>query len=131
MDLQVNGNVVTGTYVSAVSDTQPGRVALSFVAAISVAIIVAMPTPAATSDVLHAEIRTTSYGVPHIMANDLAGAGFGLGFAFAKSDICEIAGRWVTVNAQRSRYFGPDVTVPTYARPGTTSNLQSDFLWQW
>src|SRR5690606_20898275 len=62
-----------------------------------------------------AEIRTTSHGVPHVLADDYEGVGFGLGYAFAETDICEIASRWVTVNAQRSRYFGPDEpTTDTY-----------------
>ena len=75
---------------------------------------VLMTCDASASGALKAEIRTTSYGVAHIVAKDLASVGFGQGYAFAKNDICEIAGRWVTVNAQRSRYFGPDDTVPTY-----------------
>ena len=73
-----------------------------------------------------AEIRTTAYGVPHVLASDFAGAGFGLGYAFANSNICEIAERWITVNAQRSRYFGPDGPAEG-ARNAT--NLQSDFHW--
>jgi acyl-homoserine-lactone acylase len=55
-----------------------------------------------------AEIRTTSYGVPHVLADDFEGVGFGLGYAFANTDLCEIATRWVTVNAERSKYFGAD-----------------------
>src|SRR5687767_7130838 len=57
------------------------------------------------------DIRTTSYGVPHVLADDFAGAGAGLGYAFAQSNICEIADRWITVTAQRSKYFGPDAMV--------------------
>jgi acyl-homoserine-lactone acylase len=89
----------------------------------------AMNAPA--SGALEAEIRTTSYGVAHIVAKDLAGVGFGQGYALASTDICEIAGRWVTVNAQRSRYFGEDDLLPTYGERSTTTNLQSDFFWEW
>ena len=80
-----------------------------------------------------AEIRTTSHGVAHIIAADVASVGFGEGYALAKTDVCEIAGRWITVNAQRSRYFGPDEPVPTFAGHGDNdaTNLQSDFYWQW
>ena len=73
-----------------------------------------------------AEIRTTSYGVPHVLAEDFVGAGFGLGYAFAESNICEIADRWVTVNAQRSRYFGPGETTPGWT---SSTNLASDLHW--
>ena len=73
-----------------------------------------------------AEIRTTSYGVPHVLADDFVGAGFGLGYAFAESNICEIADRWITVNARRSRYFGPDEKLPGR---NSETNLASDFHW--
>ena len=81
---------------------------------------------------LHATIRTTSYGVPHILAADYAGLGFGLGYAFTKDNICEIADRWVTVNGERSRYFGADTKVPFGHVPFTArpSNLSSDFFWK-
>ena len=78
---------------------------------------------------LRAEVRTTSYGVPHVKADDFAGAGYGLGYAFAKDSLCEIAARWVTVNAERSKYFGPDEADPFGGR-GRHTNLQSDFFWK-
>ena len=75
-----------------------------------------------------ARISTTAYGVVHVKADDLAGAGFGHGYALAASDICTIADRWVTVRAERAKYFGIEG-----ARDGrqTVTNLQSDFYWQW
>lgn len=48
-----------------------------------------------------AEIRTTAYGVPHVRAASLAGAAFGLGYAFARADLCTVAERWVTVRGER------------------------------
>ena len=53
--------------------------------------------------------------------------GFGHGYALAVSDICTVADRWVTVRAERSRFFGVEG-----AREGwqTVTNLQSDFYWQ-
>src|SRR5262245_30005279 len=82
---------------------------------------------------LTAEIRTTSHGVAHILAPDTVSAGFGEGYAFASTDLCEIAQRWVTVNGQRSRYFGAEATVPTYGDwdQNPPTNLESDFFWQW
>jgi acyl-homoserine-lactone acylase len=87
---------------------------------------------------LKAEIRTTSYGIPHVIADDFAGVGFGLGYSFAKSDLCTVADRWLTVRAQRSRYLGPDGTRnasyddPSLRRDGgqNFSNLESDFFWK-
>ncbi len=54
-----------------------------------------------------AEIRRTAYGVPHIKADDIAGIGYGFGFASAEDNLCEILDRYLTVTASRARYFGP------------------------
>lgn len=74
-----------------------------------------------------AQIRTTSFGVPHVLASELAGAGLGLGYAFAKAELCTVADRWVTVRGERSKYFG--VEGVRDARQ-TVTNLQSDFFWK-
>lgn len=56
---------------------------------------------------LTADIRRTGYGVPHIKADSYAGLGFGLGFASAEDNICELAERMITVNGERAKYLGP------------------------
>ena len=70
---------------------------------------------------IEATIRTTSYGIPHIIADDYAGIGLGLGYSTAKDKVCDIAEIWLTVNAERARFFG--------AGPGD-SNVRSDFFWK-
>ena len=60
--------------------------------------------PAAPS--YRAQIRWTSYGVPHIVAADLGGLGFGQGYAMAKARLCEIADVMVRVRGERARYLG-------------------------
>jgi acyl-homoserine-lactone acylase len=77
---------------------------------------------------LRATIHTTTHGVPHVTADSYAGLGFGAGYAYARQALCDMAGRFVTVRAERSRYFGPDERVPD--GPGRASNLESDFFWQ-
>ncbi|MGN9808189.1 acylase [Micromonospora sp. BQ11] len=64
-------------------------------------------------------IQRASYGVPHITARDFASLGFGVGHAQAEDNICLIAEQMVTVNAQRSRWFGAD-----------TRNVSSDLFHQ-
>lgn len=66
-----------------------------------------------------AEIRRTDYGVPHIKADDYASLGFGVGYAQAEDNICEIADRVLAISAERSRYFGPGA-----------GNLNSDIYYQ-
>jgi len=73
-----------------------------------------------------AEIRRTSFGVPHILARDELGLGYGIGYAYAQDNLCLLANEVVTVNGERSRYFGPDqVTVEQ------RKNLASDLFFSW
>ncbi|WBB47419.1 acylase [Verrucosispora sp. WMMA2044] len=64
-------------------------------------------------------IQRASYGVPHITARDFASLGYGVGYAQAEDNICLIAEQMVTVNGQRSRWFGAD-----------TDNVASDLFHQ-
>ncbi|WP_434650932.1 bifunctional acylase PvdQ [Pseudomonas sp. D1-2] len=73
-----------------------------------------------------AEIRRTSFGVPHIRAQDERGLGYGIGYAYAQDNLCLLANEIVTVNGQRSRYFGPEqVTVEQ------RENRASDVFFAW
>ncbi|MCO7571843.1 acylase [Pseudomonas chlororaphis] len=75
---------------------------------------------------VQAEIRRTSFGVPHIRAADERGLGYGIGYAYAQDNLCLMANEVLTVNAERSRYFGPE---------GQTleqrDNLASDVFFSW
>src|SRR6516165_794257 len=77
---------------------------------------------------LTAQIRYTTGGIPHILAHNWADLGFGYGYAFAKDNICTMAGGYITVEAQRSRYFGPDGSY--FGSGGLENNLESDFYFQ-
>jgi acyl-homoserine-lactone acylase len=54
-----------------------------------------------------AEIRRTAYGVPHIIARDLGGIGYGAGYASAQDNFCLFAERMMTVRGERARHLGP------------------------
>lgn len=73
-----------------------------------------------------ADIRRTSYGVPHIRANDERGLGFGIGYAYAQDNLCLLANEVVTVNGQRAKYFGPE-----QATLEERNNLASDVFFTW
>lgn len=51
-------------------------------------------------------IRWTSYGIPHIKADDWGSLGFGFSYAVATDAVCVLAEEVVTVNGERSKYFG-------------------------
>jgi acyl-homoserine-lactone acylase len=54
-----------------------------------------------------ATVHWTSYGVPHVVADDWKGLGYGFAYATAADAVCVIARDLVMVNGQQSRYFGP------------------------
>ena len=53
-----------------------------------------------------ATIRVTSYGIPHILAEDWGDLGFGYGYQFTSDNFCELAKHVVRVNGEMSKYFG-------------------------
>nr|WP_186353497.1 acylase [Pseudomonas sp. WS 5503] len=73
-----------------------------------------------------ADIRRTSYGVPHIRASDERGLGVGMGYAYAQDNLCLLANEIVTVNGERARFFGPD-----QATLEERNNLASDVFFNW
>src|SRR3712207_6546220 len=94
-----------------------------------VAVLALLVLPA-SSLAARAEIRRTAHGIPHIKAKDYRGIGFGYGYAFAQDNICPIAEQYVTVNAQRSRWFGADGSYELRGNGFESNNLNSDFFWQ-
>ena len=75
---------------------------------------------------ISAEIRRTTYGVPHILASDDRGIGYGIGYAYGQDNLCLLANEVVTVNGQRSRYFGPQQRTLEQRK-----NLASDLFFTW
>jgi acyl-homoserine-lactone acylase len=75
-------------------------------------------------------IRRTDYGVPHILAGDFPDLGYGYGYAFAQDNLCELADQVVTVDGERSRYFGPDADSGDQLS-GPLTNLDSDVFHRW
>lgn len=85
----------------------------------------AVPVQSAAADA-SAQIRRTTYGVPHIVAKDERGLGYGIGYAYAQDNLCLLANEVLTVSGERSRYFG--------AKGKTLEqrdNLASDVFFTW
>jgi acyl-homoserine-lactone acylase len=76
------------------------------------------------------QIRRTEHGIPHIKAASWEGLGYGYGYAFAQDNLCEMAEDYVTVDGQRSRFFGPDGTYSSRGNSTEPNNLNSDFFFQ-
>jgi acyl-homoserine-lactone acylase len=75
-------------------------------------------------------IRRTEYGIPHIRARDYGSLGFGYGYAFAQDNICVMAEDYVTVRAERSRWFGPGGSYIQRGNGFEANNLNSDVFFQ-
>ena len=87
------------------------------------------PIPSPPAKEFAATLRTTSYGVPHIVAENFKGAGFGYGYAFAQQNFCLYAQELVTLRGERAQYFG--ATGGYLGQLGTTSgNVDSDFFYK-
>jgi len=54
-----------------------------------------------------AEIRWTSYGIPHVKADDWGGLGYGFAYALATDGVCVYARDVAMVNGELSAHLGP------------------------
>jgi acyl-homoserine-lactone acylase len=54
-----------------------------------------------------AEIRYTSYGVPHIKADRYGDLGYGIGYAHAEENLCTLSEQLMKLKGEKSRYLGP------------------------
>src|SRR3982751_1749102 len=70
-----------------------------------------------------AQIQRTSFGVPHVVARDEKGLGYGLGYAFAQDNLCTLAEQIATVNGERSLHFGSDAV---YDPSGADHEIRND-----
>jgi len=55
-----------------------------------------------------AEIRWTSYGIPHVKASTWAGLGYGYAYATAEDAVCVIAQEVMLVSGEQAKYQGSD-----------------------
>jgi acyl-homoserine-lactone acylase len=70
-------------------------------------------------------------GIPHIVAGNFAALGYGEGYAFAQDNLCTFANDVVTLEGERSRYFGPKGLAVNYSAGSYVTNLQSDLYWRY
>ena len=73
-------------------------------------------------------ITLTTHGIPHILASDYRGLGYGQGYAMAANDLCGLAATFTTYSGERALRFGEDKSDLNYLlgrRP--INNAASDF----
>ena len=60
---------------------------------------------------LRAEIRRTSFGIPHIKAESFKGLGYGYGYAFSQDNYCELMKEVVRANGQSALFLGDEGSI--------------------
>lgn len=88
------------------------------------------PAAAAAAPRYDVTVARTAFGIPHIKAKDYASLGYGYATALAQDTLCTLAESYVTVNGERSRWFGPDKGYPIRGNGSTANNLNSDLFYQ-
>jgi acyl-homoserine-lactone acylase len=76
------------------------------------------------------KVARSAYGIPHITADNFASLAYGYAYTIAEDNICVLADTYVTVNAERSRFFGPDKGYSIRGNGSTANNLNSDFFYK-
>ncbi len=90
----------------------------------------AASAPARATAANRVTITRDSSGVPHITARNFTALGYGEALAFSQDNFCTLAQDFVTVNGQRSKYFGPKGLSLNYSAGASDTNLNSDFFWR-
>jgi acyl-homoserine-lactone acylase len=76
------------------------------------------------------KIVTDAAGIPHITARNFFSLGYGEAWVFSQDNFCTLAQDFVTVNGDRSQYFGPNNLAVNYSAGVDPTNLDSDMFWQ-
>jgi acyl-homoserine-lactone acylase len=84
----------------------------------------------ATTPTYDVEIRRTEFGIPHLVADDFGSLGYGYAYALAEDNLCTVADLYVTVNGDRSRFFGSDANWSFNGNGTNNTNLESDSFYR-
>lgn len=110
---------------------RPFHVALSVAMVVPTLTLIGVIAPSAGAAVAASvTITRDSDGVPHIRAANFTALGYGEAWVFSQDNFCTLAQDFVTVNGERSRYFGPKALSLNYSAGAEASNLDSDLFWQ-
>ncbi len=90
----------------------------------------AMCFPASAVAKYSVSLTRTTGGVANVSGEDFADVGFGIGYAQAQDGICLLAETFLTVDGERSAFFGPEGVFKNEAEGGVQfTNLNSDIYW--
>ena len=84
------------------------------------------PPPVSTASRINVDVARTTYGVPHVRANDFRSLGYGLAYAYAQDNLCMFADSVLTVRGERSQFFGGEARATQ--RTGDEYGAASGFM---
>src|SRR3569623_747909 len=82
----------------------------STIAAAALALALGAGAQAAPPAAGEATITWTPHGIPHVVASDFRGLGYGYGYAMGRIDVCGMADAFATFSGTRSEVYGPEGT---------------------
>lgn len=103
----------------------PGSVR-SAVRLLAAAVLAVLAFAEPASAAREATITRTAQDIPTIKASTLEGGGYGVGYAMAEDNVCEMAEIFTTLEGRRSEFFGTRKAVGTWSG-ATPSNVDSDY----
>ena len=81
------------------------------------------------NDDYRVEIKRTSYGIPHIEAQDWGSLGYGYGFAFAQDNVCVLAREALIAKGTQSRWFGSSTLASDWVYRMVNSDARVNAAW--
>lgn len=81
----------------------------SFLAAGQLAFLAATSAASEAGEMAYrAEVRRTTYGIPHVQAKDWGSLGYGFGYAYAQDNFCVAMRAIVAANGRSAEFFGSE-----------------------
>jgi acyl-homoserine lactone acylase PvdQ len=81
--------------------------------------------PAAAAAKYSVSLTRTTGGVANVSGENFADVGFGIGYAQAQDEICTLAEVFLTVDGERSAFFGPEGTFKNEAEGACSSRTST------
>ena len=73
-------------------------------------------------------ITLTEHGIPHVVAHDWRGLGYGEGYALARNDLCALADGFTTYSASRALRYGSDKAFKAFTADRPVPNADEDLV---
>jgi acyl-homoserine-lactone acylase len=73
-------------------------------------------------------ITLTEHGIPHVVAQDWRGLGYGEGYALARNDLCAMADSFATYSGRRALRYGVAAAFKAFTGADAVPNAEEDLV---